>query len=85
MIAKCANPLCSNPFRYFGAGKLFPFELKNPSPPCKDVPNAVCVRRPHHHTIFFWLCRTCAGSLTLCFDPRTGVSVHALTPSGCDA
>lgn len=85
MIAKCANPSCPNLFRYLSEGKLFPFELKNPSLPCKDVPNAVCVRRPHRHTIFFWLCRSCAGSLALHFDPRTGVSVRPLPLNACDA
>ncbi len=85
MIAKCANPSCPNQFRYFGQGKLFPFELKNPTPPCKDVPNAVCVRRPHRHTIFFWLCRSCAASLTLCFDPHTGVSVLPVPVNAGDA
>lgn len=84
MIAKCANPDCSAPFRYFGEGRLFPFEIKDPSEPCRDVPNAVCVRKPRHHTIFFWLCGRCAADLTLRFDPRHGLSVEplALTPSG---
>ena len=75
MIAQCANPACRVHFRYFGEGKLFPFEIKDPSEPCKDVPSAVCVRKPHHHTIFFWLCRSCAASMTVRFDQHNGVSV----------
>jgi len=75
MISHCANPNCSATFQYFGAGRLFPFEIKGPSEPCKDVPNAVCLRKPHHHTIFFWLCQNCAITFSLQFDPRNGVSV----------
>jgi hypothetical protein len=75
MISKCANPACSNRFRHFGAGKLFPFEIKHPSEPCSDVPNAVCLRKPHHHTIFFWLCRNCAAAMTVHFDPQQGARV----------
>jgi hypothetical protein len=82
MISKCANPECCNQFRYLGEGQLFPFELKDPSEPCKDVPNAVCLRKPRHHTIFFWLCPDCAGRMSLRFDPRTGLSV---APAGFSA
>lgn len=75
MIIKCANSACSTRFRYLGEGKLFPFEIKDPSEPCKDVPNAVCVRKPHHHTIFFWLCQSCAARMTVRFDQRQGIEV----------
>ena len=79
MIAKCANPVCSAPFRYYGEGKLFSFEIKDPSEPCRDLPNAVCLRKPHHHTIFFWLCRGCAPALTLRFDQHRGLSIEPLS------
>jgi hypothetical protein len=46
------------------------------------VPNAVCLRKPRHHTIFFWLCPDCAGRMSLRFDPRTGLSV---APAGFSA
>lgn len=77
MISKCANPECFNQFRHLGEGQLFPFEIKDPAEPCKDVPNAVCLRKPHHHTIFFWLCQDCAGRMKVRFDPRAGLSVAA--------
>lgn len=75
MISQCANPECSAHFIHYGEGKLFPFEIKNPSQPCKDIPNAVCMRKPHHHTIFFWLCQDCARRMNVHFDPRAGLSV----------
>jgi hypothetical protein len=78
MISKCANPGCNTTFRKLSDGKLFGFELKQPSPPCKDVPNSICEQEPERATVHFWLCGRCAGAMTLSFNPRDGVTVLPL-------
>jgi hypothetical protein len=49
MVSKCANPICSAEFMYFGDGRLFEFESTS-SRAARD---------------FHWLCSECAKSLKL--------------------
>lgn len=57
MLAKCANPTCSAPFRYLHEGKLFRLDL-GAGPPS---------RREHvpRRLQYFWLCEQCARTMTL--------------------
>lgn len=75
MISKCANPACCHPFHFLRPGRLFQFDVRLPLEPCRDVPITVCSRKPHHATIYFWLCGECAPMLTVRFEPHMGVSV----------
>jgi hypothetical protein len=54
MVAKCANPSCSKPFRYFHEGKLFRLEPAKP----KKADSV-------WHAEWFWLCAECAPTMTL--------------------
>lgn len=63
MLAKCANPLCSLPFRYLEAGRLFRVESDSSSSSCTEQPE------------YFWLCRTCSTSMTLRLDEFGGVRI----------
>ncbi len=81
MISQCANPACSRPFHSLGRGHLFRFEVRHPSEPCRDIPYAVCSKRPGHASVYFWLCETCAQTLTLRFDPHTGVRLMPHRPA----
>jgi hypothetical protein len=56
MVGKCANPECNAEFRYFNKGQIFSFQIRNPQPPCHDVPAAICQNRPKHAIVYFWLC-----------------------------
>ena len=57
MLAKCANPTCSVPFRYLHEGKLFRLDLgAGPPSATGHVPRQVQ---------YFWLCEDCARSMTL--------------------
>jgi hypothetical protein len=78
MIQKCANPECEAEFRYISRGRLFSFELRNPTAPCRDVPRAICEKKPSHATIHFWLCENCSSKLKLHFTMKTGLSVVAV-------
>jgi hypothetical protein len=58
VVSKCANPDCSEEFRYLHQGKLF---LLNPTP---DVQAATA---GGHASMYerFWLCERCCKKLTL--------------------
>jgi len=76
MISKCANSRCDTSFRRLSEGRLFGFELRSPSHPCKDVPNGVYERGAERATVHFWLCGPCADAMTLSFNPREGVTMQ---------
>jgi hypothetical protein len=54
MLAKCANPSCSKPFRYLHEGKLYRLEAGQPNG-----------RGLSQHSEWFWLCDQCAARVTL--------------------
>jgi len=57
MLAKCANPTCSAPFRYLHEGKLFRLDLgAGPPSASGHVPRQLQ---------YFWLCERCARTMTL--------------------
>ncbi len=59
MIAKCANPMCSKPFRYLHEGRLF---VTSPSSKAwsREVGRDNRVK-------YAWLCHDCAATLTVQF------------------
>jgi hypothetical protein len=68
MLSKCANPACSQPFRYLRDGKLFEIESRT------GVDNsAVGERKPSRRVEFFWLCGQCSTELTVINDKVHGV------------
>lgn len=69
MLQKCANPVCSVPFRSLREGKLF---LAETFPTGLNAPfdgNRRKLRRREH----FWLCDVCAAHFTLRFDASLGM------------
>lgn len=78
MIRKCANPACDVAFRSSREGRLFPFEIRNPTAPCHDVPAVICEKQPGRATVYFWLCERCCEQFTLRFSANSGVM---LTPT----
>jgi hypothetical protein len=73
MVAKCANPSCSRPFRYFRGGRLFLIE--------GTLGNHVQesdFRKDPQRLEYFWLCEQCAPTMTITFD-RSGNPL--VTPS----
>jgi len=58
MLSKCANPECSEIFRYLHAGKIFYLA------PTRDLRIAMGMLRPALHERF-WLCAQCAKEMTL--------------------
>ena len=65
MLAKCANPSCTNSFRYLGRGKLFLVGL----PPLNIAPRGksaikLAARKPE----WFWLCEQCSTTMLVTVD-----------------
>jgi hypothetical protein len=81
MISHCANPDCRRPFHYLRGGRLYRFDIRHPSSPCSDVPNAICNTKPSHAAVFFWLCEHCSSQYSLRFNIRTGISLIPPTDS----
>lgn len=54
MLAKCANPSCSKPFRYLHEGKLFRLEAGQPNG-----------QSSYKRSEWFWLCDDCVRKVTL--------------------
>jgi len=79
MITHCANPNCKVPFYYLRGGRLYRFDIRHPSTPCKDVPNAVCSLKPSHAAVFFWLCEGCSVKHSLKFNVREGLTLAPLS------
>jgi hypothetical protein len=65
MLAKCANPSCSVPFRYLENGTLFRVET---DPWCSS---------DGRFREYFWLCRTCSTTLTLRLDEFAGIRLES--------
>ena len=78
MISHCANPDCKVPFHYFRGGRLYRFDIRHPSTPCNDVPNAVCSLKPSHAAVFFWLCEQCSLRYSLKFNVQEGLTLAPL-------
>ncbi len=69
MLHKCANPVCTVPFRSLHEGKLF---LAETFPSDLDTAfdgNRRKLRRREH----FWLCDACSSAFTLRFDSTLGM------------
>src|SRR5438105_13215694 len=58
VLHRCANPDCSQPFKYFRHGKLFSFEMESRS----RIPEKSKKSRK-----VLWLCGRCARRMTLKF------------------
>src|SRR5437867_1027879 len=63
MLHKCANPDCSQPFKYFRHGKLFSFEMKSRS----GIPEKSKKMRK-----VLWPCGRCVRRMTLKFGKESG-------------
>lgn len=74
MLAKCANPSCVAPFRYFSEGRIFYFH----TPEVSRV-SEFGARQIEH----YWLCGSCARSLTV-VGFQGGVGIQSRDPRQAD-
>lgn len=62
MLSKCANPACSNSFRYFREGKLYLIDSRARSSESRVLE-------------YFWLCSGCCREMTIEIDHGHAVTV----------
>jgi len=72
VISRCANPACSTRFRYLHEGRIFQFEVR--SIPAAGV-DARSTKSPLRGTEYFWLCDSCALTMTLVLKPDTEIAL----------
>lgn len=72
MITKCANPGCSQQLHCLREGRLYRFEMK-----CKPevAQSADC-----KSSEYFWLCGTCASTMTLRYQDGLGLTTEFIRP-----
>jgi hypothetical protein len=70
VLSKCANPECSEQFRYLHQGKLF---LLNPSPEIETIDGEFSASLYER----FWLCDRCSKEMTMVWG-GTGVRLVPL-------
>jgi hypothetical protein len=63
MVSKCANPLCSAPFRTLRKGRLVVLHLRQP------VPRGTLAEADVKDFEPFWLCEQCCDRFTLLVKP----------------
>ncbi len=73
MLHKCANPACTSLFRSLSLGKLFLLETENGEALTPLVASRSRRDRSLRHVERYWLCDSCAGLLTLTFEPGRGM------------
>ncbi len=76
MLAKCANPTCSESFLYLHQGKLFLLDISDDAGAGRSCRNG----RPAPHGLrYFWLCDVCHRSMTVVAEQGGKVKVVPLT------
>jgi hypothetical protein len=55
MLSKCANPACSERFRYLRQGRIFNLEVR--------VASSRSDKEDSHKVEYFWLCDHCAAAM----------------------
>ena len=65
MLAKCANPSCTNSFRYLGRGKLF---LVDPTRRNIALRGESAIKLAARKREWFWLCEQCSTTMVVTTD-----------------
>lgn len=81
MVATCANPACSAPFHNLRSGKLFLVETAVNTDSAQEQSRTDFAPSPRRIQ-YFWLCESCAQTMRLIYDRRTGVGVEPLSVPG---
>lgn len=62
MLSKCANPTCSNLFRYLHEGRLYLINSKSHFDGRKRLSRSASKSRPPEYA---WLCSVCSSYMTI--------------------
>jgi hypothetical protein len=72
-MARCINENCNLPLHSLSEGRLFQFEIISISLAANDAGVAPFDEKPQRETVHFWLCGSCASTLTLVLEPARGL------------
>jgi hypothetical protein len=75
IMARCINENCNLPLRSLSEGRLFQFEIISISLAANDETAAPFDEKPQRETVHFWLCGSCASTLTLVLEPARGLKL----------
>ena len=79
MVAKCANPECSERFMRLHQGKLFRWDGANAR---RHLTRGTGTETKKARKVeFFWVCGNCAREMTVVFKVGVGVTTKALADS----
>jgi len=77
-MARCINENCNLPLHSLSEGRLFQFEIISISLAANDEAAAPFDEKPLRETVHFWLCGSCASTLTLVLEPVRGLKLVPL-------
>lgn len=80
MLAKCANPNCSNEFHYLRKGRLYQVVVDPVKGPLPLGPQLVQEARGPQRIEHYWLCDDCAATMTLAVDRQRGLITIPAAP-----
>jgi len=75
IMARCINENCNLPLHSLSEGRLFQFEVISISLAASDETAAPFDEKPQRETAHFWLCGSCASTLTLVLEPARGLKL----------
>lgn len=81
MLARCINERCKRPLKSFPEGRLFQYEIISISLAATDDSSAPFDEKPKRETVHFWLCGSCASTLTLVLEPARGLRLVPMKES----
>ena len=74
MLSKCANPVCSNTFRYFHEGKLYLIDFKAGSGRSRSLTDSECTSKSRALE-YLWLCSSCCRNMTIQIHEGCAITV----------
>jgi hypothetical protein len=74
-MARCINENCNLPLHSLSEGRLFQFEIISISLAANDDTVAAFDEKPQRETVHFWLCGSCASTMTLVLEPVRGLKL----------
>jgi len=77
MVSRCANPKCSNLFRYLNQGKLFRWDGLTKAEHRLSLVSDTG-QKSVSTTEFYWLCDHCATQMTVVYREGIGVTVRPI-------
>jgi hypothetical protein len=85
MLSQCANANCCRPVTSLSEGRLYQFDIVSISVSANDDSVVDPDETPHRETAHFWLCASCAKTMTLELEPLAGLRLLPIDPLGCES